>query len=346
MESTRRGILISGLSALLPIRLWPAAVPADGERRRPFNDGWRFFKGEAGGAEQAAFDDSKWRDVRLPHDWAIEGPFDPKLNPHTGALPISGTGWYRKAFTLPSSAQGRYFSIEFDGAMSNSKVWLNGQELGGRPYGYSGFALDLTPHLTFGGASECSGGAADARRSLLALVSRRRHLSQRVARRRPGPVHVAHWGTYVTTPEVTDAQATVAVKVEIRNRGGQPAKVTLRTTVLDPSGKTVASNGTDGRNPGQRHPDRCGQPHGQPAAALGRRSPVPVHAGHRSAGREARGGPLHDALRHPHHRVRQGAGLPAERPPPEAAGRLPAPRSRRARRRRQPPRHRAPAARS
>ena len=106
MESTRRGILISGLSALLPIRLLPAAAPADGERRQPFNDGWRFFKGEAGGAEQAAFDDSKWRDVRLPHDWAIEGPFDPKLNPHTGALPISGTGWYRKALHAPLQRPG------------------------------------------------------------------------------------------------------------------------------------------------------------------------------------------------------------------------------------------------
>ena len=248
MESTRRGILISGLSALLPIRLLPAAVPADGERRQPFNDGWRFFKGEAGGAEQAAFDDSKWRDVRLPHDWAIEGPFDPKLNPHTGALPISGTGWYRKAFTLPSNARGRYFSIEFDGAMSNSKVWLNGQELGGRPYGYSSFELDLTPHLKFGGAPNV----------LAVRLTPEDHSSRwypgagiyrNVWLTATGPVHVAHWGTYVTTPQVTDAQATVAVKVEIRNRGGQPAKVTLRTTVLDPSGKIVASNGTDGAIP-------------------------------------------------------------------------------------------------
>ena len=84
-----------------------AALPAatsiqlSGQRRLAFNEGWRFFKGDAPGAEQPGFNDSQWRAVRLPHDWAIEGPFDPKLNPHTGALPISGTGWYRKASPCP-----------------------------------------------------------------------------------------------------------------------------------------------------------------------------------------------------------------------------------------------------
>jgi beta-galactosidase len=126
------------------------AVKISGERRVSFNDHWRFLKGEAEGGEGTEFDDSRWGEIRLPHDWAIDGPFDPGLNPHTGALPISGTGWYRKSFTLPESAKGRYFSIEFDGAMANSKVWLNGSELGGRPYGYIGFILDLTPNLRFG----------------------------------------------------------------------------------------------------------------------------------------------------------------------------------------------------
>ncbi len=255
MESTRRGILISGLSALLPIKLLPSAeaataVPAGGERRRAFNDGWRFFKGEAGGAEQAAFDDSRWQELRLPHDWAIDGPFDPKLNPHTGALPISGTGWYRKAFTLPAGGRGRYFSIEFDGAMSNSKVWLNGEELGGRPYGYSSFALDLTPHLKFGGPPNV----------LAVRLTPEEHSSRwypgagiyrNVWLTTTGPLHVAHWGTYVTTPQVTGAQATVAVKVEVRNHAGQPAKVTLQTTVLDPSGKSVARSRNDGTVPAQ-----------------------------------------------------------------------------------------------
>src|SRR5260370_41062295 len=88
------------------------AVTIGSERRLAFNDGWRFFKGDAPGAERPDFNDSQWREQRLRHDWAIEGPFDSKLNPHTGALPIFGTGWYRKSFTLSSSAKGRYFNIE------------------------------------------------------------------------------------------------------------------------------------------------------------------------------------------------------------------------------------------
>ena len=167
-----------------------------------------------------SFDDSTWP-VRLPHDWAIEGPFDRKLNPHTGALPAFGTGWYRKSFALPASAKGRYFSIEFDGAMSNAHVWLNGHELGGRPYGYIGFAFDLTPYLNFG-----------RRTNLLAVrLTPEDHSSRwypgagiyrNVWLDVTGPVHVAHWGTYVTTPEVSDDQAPSSVKTD--DAQPQPAK--------------------------------------------------------------------------------------------------------------------------
>jgi beta-galactosidase len=218
------------------------ALPVSGERRLSFNDGWRFFKGEAPGAEKPEFDDSQWRSLRLPHDWAIEGPFDSKQNPHTGALPIFGTGWYRKAFILPESAKGRYFTVEFDGAMSNAHVWINGVEVGARPYGYIGFNVDLTSQLHFGKqenviavrltpedrSSRWYPGAGIYRNVWLEIT---------------GPVHVARWGTYITTPEVSDAQATVAAKVDVRNRGSQQADMTLQTTVLDPAGKPVAKNG-------------------------------------------------------------------------------------------------------
>src|SRR5215467_2246370 len=79
-----------------------SAANVSGERRQSFNEGWRFFKGESPGAEKPEFADGQWRSIRLPHDWAIEGPFDSKANPHTGALPIFGTGWYRKTFTVPA----------------------------------------------------------------------------------------------------------------------------------------------------------------------------------------------------------------------------------------------------
>ncbi len=126
-------------------------VQIKNDRRIRFTEDWRFFKGEAAGAEAPEFNDGSWRTLNLPHDWAIEGPFDKQYDPNTGGLPISGTGWYRKHFTLREAAKDRHFSIECDGAMSNAHVWLNGKELGSRPYGYASFAFDLTPNLRWDG---------------------------------------------------------------------------------------------------------------------------------------------------------------------------------------------------
>src|SRR6266567_748418 len=210
-------LLGSLLCGVIPAtKLSVVNLPISDERRISLDDGWRFYKGDAKGAESPEFDDSQWSTVRLPHDWAIEGPFDPKLNPHTGALPISGTGWYRKTFLLPEDAHGRYFTVVFDGAMSNADVWLNGHELGKRPYGYSSFAFDLTPYLHYGSQS-----------NLIAVCLAPEEHSSRwypgagiyrnVWLDITGPVHVAEWGTYVTTPQVSDGAATVSVKTEIRN---------------------------------------------------------------------------------------------------------------------------------
>ena len=128
--------------------------------------------------------------------------------------------------------------------MSNSTVWVNGEELGGRPYGYSSFYFDLTPHLHFG--SEAN------------VVAVRLAPEPDSSRWYPGagiyrnvwmdvtaPVHVAEWGTYVTTPQVADGKATVSVKTEIRNQSGNDARVEVRQTILDSSGKAV-SNGSAG----------------------------------------------------------------------------------------------------
>lgn len=212
-----------------------------GDRRTSFNEGWRFNLGEAAGAQAPAFNDAQWKALRLPHDWAIAGPFDSKLNPHTGALPIYGVGWYRKTFTLPATAKDRYFSIEFDGAMSNSTVWLNGVELGRRPYGYIGFAFDLTPHLKLGGEAN--------------VLAVRVNPEDRSSRWYPGAgiyrnvwlietaaQHVARYGTYVTTPAVSDAEATVDVKTDLQNRATSPVDVVLLTTAWDPAGKKAAQS--------------------------------------------------------------------------------------------------------
>jgi beta-galactosidase len=147
-----------------------APQPRDTEspRRVGFDEGWRFQKGDTAGAERVDFNDDEWRRLDLPHDWAIEGPFDEKFGPPRGALPFYGVAWYRKHFVLAPAA-GRFYSVEFDGAMSNARVFLNGHELGARPYGYIGFSFDLTPHLRAGSEGNV-------------LVSRRGTLSPRVAR--------------------------------------------------------------------------------------------------------------------------------------------------------------------
>ena len=141
---------------------------------------------------------------------------------------------------MADSLKGRYLTVEFDGAMANSKVWLNGQELGGRPYGYIGFSVDLTPYLKFGGAENV----------LAVRLTPEDHSSRwypgagiyrNVWLDVTGPVHVARWGTYVTTPQVTDEQATVQVKTEVRNRRERGHQgLMLRTSVLDAAGKEVA----------------------------------------------------------------------------------------------------------
>jgi beta-galactosidase len=209
-------------------------------RRLNFDRDWRFHKGDAAGAERPEFDDSGWSKIRLPHDWAIDGPFDPKLNPETGALPIAGTGWYRKSFLLPEEARQRFFTVMFDGAMSNAVVWINGHELGNRPYGYSSFYFDITPYLHFGreanvlavrltpeeNSSRWYPGAGIYRNVWLDVT---------------GPVHVAEWGTYITTPEVSSKEAQILAQIKIRNDLSRDADLVLRTRILDGSGKEVAS---------------------------------------------------------------------------------------------------------
>ncbi len=225
--------------------IWAAPAPAassqfqiKNERRIRFNDGWRFFKGEATGAETAEFNDGAWRSLTLPHDWAIEGPFDKIHDPNTGGLPISGTGWYRKHFAFPANAKGRHFSIEFDGAMSNAHVWLNGKEIGSRPYGYSSFAFDLTPNLRWDGdnvlAVRLTPEAQSSRWYPGAGIYRNVWLTV------TAPVHVAHWGTYVTTPEVTATKATVEIATEIQNEETRGTAVQVKTTILDAGGHVVA----------------------------------------------------------------------------------------------------------
>lgn len=232
--------MIRASSLLLLLTL--SASAADSPRiRENFDLSWLCHLGESAGAENQSFDASAWRKLDLPHDFAIEQPFDPKnaSGAPGGYLP-GGIGWYRKLFRLPEGSLGRKVSIEFDGVYMNSEVWINGHLLGKRPYGYIGFEYDLTPHLDFAGENVIAVRVDNSK-----LPSARWYTGTGIYRhvwlKITDPLQVAHWGTYVTTPEITAENALVAIETTLRNGFGSPKKATIRQTILDADGKAVAS---------------------------------------------------------------------------------------------------------
>ncbi len=186
---------------------------------------------------QSGFDDRGWRQINLPHDWGIEGPFKQENPGETGKLSWWGVGWYRKHFNVSSIEKGRRFYLDIDGAMAYATVWLNGRFVGGWPYGYASFELDLTPYINFGTDNVI------AIRLDNPPESSRWYPGGGIYRNvwlvKTGPVHVSHWGTYVTTPEVNRDFATVAVGVSIENNSGALANVVVRTRIyeLDANGE-------------------------------------------------------------------------------------------------------------
>jgi beta-galactosidase len=219
------------------------APPAAGQSRRllPMDSNWKFHLGDAQGAQAAAFDDGGWRTLNVPHDWSIEGPFDPNspTGPGGGYLP-GGVGWYRKRFTLPAEDARRRVFIDFDGVMAHSDVWINGFHLGRRPYGYVSFRYELTGHLAFSGskpnllAVRADNSAQPASRWYTG-AGIYRHVRLVVT----DPVHIGTWGTFVTTPQIAADQAVVHVRSTVVNQSEAARKVTLRVTLLGPDGRPV-----------------------------------------------------------------------------------------------------------
>jgi len=198
---------------------------------------------------QNSFNDSQWRLLNLPHDWGIEGPFKQEYPGETGKLPWWGVAWYRKHLEVPATDQGKKIYLAVDGAMAYATVWLNGQFVGGWPYGYASWQVDLTPYLKFGADN---------------VIAIRLDNPTNSSRWYPGggiyrnvwlvktaPVHVGHWGTYVTTPEVSPKSATVKIQVKVDNDSDADATVAVQNEIFElgadgPKGKSVASLTTDG----------------------------------------------------------------------------------------------------
>ncbi|MBN2130665.1 MAG: DUF4982 domain-containing protein [Sedimentisphaerales bacterium] len=206
-----------------------------------FNRDWRFAKGgQDEQVLQTTFDDSPWERVRLPHDWAISGPFNPDENGYAGKLPWRGEGWYRKTFPLDRADSGRRVYFDFDGVMAFPRVYINGQLAGQWNYGYMSFRVDATPYVKFGEANV-----------IAVHVDTRNHgtrwypgagIYRKVMMTICDSVHLAHWGTYVTTPEVTDGSATIQVRSTIENYLDAETQAILDVMILDPEGNSAATS--------------------------------------------------------------------------------------------------------
>ena len=218
-----------------------SATASEPRHRGNFDAGWSFSLGDPKGAELPSFDDAQWRNLDLPHDFGIEGPFDSKnASGAPGGFLPGGIAWYRKTFRLPEGSDGRKVFIEFDGVYMNSEVWINGHHLGKRPYGYLGFEYELTPHLDFTGDNTIAVRVDNSR-----LPSARWYTGTGIYRhvwlKTIDPLHVAHWGTFVTTPEITAEKATVSIETTLRNQHRSVRKTTVRQTILDANGKSAAT---------------------------------------------------------------------------------------------------------
>ena len=221
-----------------------AQEPA-GRERVLFNDGWRFAKGETPEALQPRFDDSSWRQLNLPHDWAIEGPFKSEYAGQTGKLLYWGDSYYRKHFTVPAADQGKQFYLDVDGAMSHATVWLNGQTVGGWPYGYASWRVDLTPFIKAGADNVLTIHLANPPDSARWYPGA--GIYRNVWLVKTAPVHVGQWGVCITTPKITEDSATVNLQVTIDNSSAEMADVNIATKIFEsdaagqPTGKAVAS---------------------------------------------------------------------------------------------------------
>ncbi|HEX4702056.1 MAG TPA: beta galactosidase jelly roll domain-containing protein, partial [Pseudonocardiaceae bacterium] len=271
------GALAAGSLTLGLNQVAAADPPRNETRERSFDDGWRFFRGDVGGAEAPSFDDSTWRMLDLPHDWSIEdlpdapapdgaitsdpsllvpqqpptqpvpppviGPFDPQNSPGDGSTAdtIGGIGWYRKQFQL--STNDRHVELRFDGVYQNADIWLNGTHLGFHPYGYTPFAFDVTSLLNRTGTNVLAVRVDNSGRTSRWYSGSGiyRHTWLTVT----GPIRIPLWGLAVTTPTVGEQRSVARVDVSVTNLGTRLSTAAVRVTVFDPRGNAVATRETD-----------------------------------------------------------------------------------------------------
>ncbi|WP_394801377.1 beta-galactosidase GalB [Bacteroides nordii] len=237
--------------------IWAVDKTASVHTRYTFERGWKFIRSDDANFSLFDYDDSRWQQVTVPHDWAIYGPFSIQNDRQkvaiaqdgqkeamehagrTGGLPFVGVGWYRLDFEAPAFAKGKKATLVFDGAMSHARVYVNGKEAGYWPYGYNTFYLDVTPYLNAEGkntlAVRLENEVESSRWYPGAGLYRNVHLIVNEE------AHIPMWGTQLTTPVVEDNFARVHLNTSwVMPEGKSPSSYRIVTEIKDADGKVVS----------------------------------------------------------------------------------------------------------
>jgi beta-galactosidase len=215
----------------LPVR----SPAADARITEDFDANWLFSKGDFAAAMMPAFNDGNWRSLNVPHDWSSEGPFSAEYGSGNGYA-SGGIGWYRKHFRLDAAQKSQLVAIEFDGVYDHSEVWINGQFVGTRPFGFSSFQFDLTPFVKFGSDDNVVAVRVDHSRFADSRYYTGSGIYRDVRLVIADKLHVAHWGVSVTTPTISATGATVRIATLVTNESDSPREISVMAIVHGPPG--------------------------------------------------------------------------------------------------------------
>lgn len=208
---------------------------------KPFNinENWKFILTDVENGQSMTYNDNKWLNVDLPHDWSVKQQLSPTLASCTGYLP-GGIGWYRKTLNIPQERQGEKVYLYFEGVYNRSEVFINGQSLGKRMNGYVSFMYDATPYIKLG-----QDNVVAVRVDHTQYADSRWYTGSGIYRNvwlvYADPVHIAQWGVYAY-PEVKGNRGTLHIEVEVENSSEKQANITIINELLDSEEKKVASN--------------------------------------------------------------------------------------------------------
>ncbi|MCW0484526.1 glycoside hydrolase family 2 TIM barrel-domain containing protein [Gaoshiqia sediminis] len=209
----------------------------------PFDFDWKFALNDHPGAEQPGFDDSEWRLLDVPHDFSIEQPFDSTFTTGAGGgYTYSGIGWYRKSFITEKEFTDKKLTVLFDGVYRNSEVWINGHYLGIRPYGYSSFYYDLTPHLNPTGEANILAVKVNTTEQPNSRWYTGSGIYRHVWLVAKNKLHINQWGVFARTVDANENEASVDVSIELSNENEADQSCTVITKLIDASGNEAGKS--------------------------------------------------------------------------------------------------------